>query len=36
MIAGLWFGYWIRQDILQLTHIALLVVTLAAALVINA
>lgn len=24
MIAGLWFGYWIRQEGLQLTHIALL------------
>lgn len=35
LIAGLWFGYWIRQDILQLTHIALLVATLAAALVVN-
>lgn len=23
-LSGLWFGYWIRQDMLQLTHIALL------------
>lgn len=23
-LSGLWFGYWIRQDTLQLTHIALL------------
>lgn len=31
MIAGLWFGYWIRQEGLQLTHIALLAVTIIAA-----
>ncbi|MNT44414.1 hypothetical protein D3C72_1809400 [compost metagenome] len=23
-LSGLWFAYWIRQDTLQLTHIALL------------
>jgi len=26
-LAGLWFGYWIRQDTLQLTHVALLLWT---------
>lgn len=31
MIGGLWFGYWIRQERLQLTHIALLAVTMIAA-----
>ncbi|WP_156585658.1 DUF2165 family protein [Ensifer sp. Root31] len=35
LIAGLWFAYWIRQDILQLTHIALLIATVMAALVVN-
>jgi predicted small integral membrane protein len=35
MIAGLWFGYWIRQEGLQLTHIALLAVTILAAMVIH-
>lgn len=31
MIGGLWFGYWIRQEGPQLTHIALLAVTIIAA-----
>ncbi|WP_087687742.1 DUF2165 family protein [Pandoraea sp. PE-S2R-1] len=31
MIGGLWFGYWIRQEGLQLTHMMLLVLTIAAA-----
>lgn len=31
MIGGLWFGYWIRQEGLQLTHIALLAITILAA-----
>jgi predicted small integral membrane protein len=31
MIAGLWFGYWIRQEGLQLTHLTLLAVTMIAA-----
>lgn len=31
MIGGLWFGYWIRQEGLQLTHIALLATTILAA-----
>lgn len=31
MIGGLWFGYWIRQEGLQLTHISLLAVTMLAA-----
>lgn len=31
MIGGLWFGYWIRQEGLQLTHLALLAVTMIAA-----
>lgn len=34
MIGGLWFGYWIRQESLQLTHIALLALTIFGALVI--
>lgn len=33
MIGGLWFGYWIRQEGLQLTHITLLAVTMIAAMV---
>ncbi len=36
MSGGLWFGYWIRQEGLQLTHVALLGMTAAAVLVINA
>lgn len=35
MIAGLWFGYWIRQEGLQLTHIALLAVTILATMVLR-
>lgn len=35
MIAGLWFGYWIRQEGLQLTHIALLAATVLAATVVR-
>ncbi|ALS61560.1 DUF2165 family protein [Pandoraea norimbergensis] len=31
MIGGLWFGYWIRQEGLQLTHMMLLVLTIATA-----
>ena len=31
MIGGLWFGYWIRQEVLQLTHLTLLAVTMIAA-----
>ena len=34
-LAGLWFGYWIRQEGLQLTHIALLVWALAAFFLFN-
>ncbi len=29
-LGGLWFAYWIRQEALQLTHLALLIWTLAA------
>lgn len=29
-LGGVWFGYWIRQESLQLTHIALLLWTVAA------
>ena len=36
MSGGLWFGYWIRQGELQLTQIALLTMTLVAALAVNA
>lgn len=25
LLGGLWFGYWIRQEGLQLTHLALVV-----------
>lgn len=35
-LGGLWFAYWIRQEGLQLTHIALLIWTLAAFLLFNA
>jgi predicted small integral membrane protein len=35
LIGGLWFGYWIRQEILQLTHLALLIATLLAALTVS-
>lgn len=35
MIGGLWFGYWIRQEGLQLTHLTLLAVTMIAAAVIH-
>ncbi|BEP96926.1 DUF2165 domain-containing protein (plasmid) [Acidovorax sp. A79] len=34
-LGGLWFGYWIRQQSLQLTHIALLVWVAAAFVVFN-
>ena len=30
LLGGMWFGYWIRQDVLQLTHIGLLATSLAA------
>lgn len=36
MSGGLWFAYWIRQGDLQLTQIALLLMTIAAALAVNA
>lgn len=36
MSGGLWFAYWIRQGELQLTQIALLVMTIVAALAVNA
>lgn len=35
MIGGLWFGYWIRQEGLQLTHMMLLTLTIAAAAVLR-
>ena len=35
-LGGLWFAYWIRQEGLQLTHIALLIWTLAAFFLFNA
>jgi len=35
-LGGLWFGYWIRQERLQLTHIALLVWSVALFLLFNA
>ena len=35
-LGGLWFGYWIRQEGLQLTHVALLIWTVAAFLLFNA
>lgn len=34
-LGGLWFGYWIRQEGLQLTHIALLVWAVAAFFLFN-
>lgn len=34
-LGGLWFGYWIRQESLQLTHIGLLVWSVAAFLLFN-
>ncbi|MFD4838193.1 DUF2165 family protein [Achromobacter sp. NPDC058515] len=34
-LSGLWFGYWIRQETLQLTHIALLLWTGVAFLLFN-
>jgi predicted small integral membrane protein len=34
-LGGLWFGYWIRQEGLQLTHIGLLVWTVVAFLLFN-
>ena len=30
LLGGTWFAYWIRQDVLQLTHIGLLATSLAA------
>lgn len=36
MSGGLWFGYWIRQEGLQLTHVALLTMTAVTILVVNA
>lgn len=35
MIGGLWFAYWIRQESLQLTHMTLLTLTIAAAAVLR-
>jgi predicted small integral membrane protein len=35
LLSGMWFAYWIRQDILQLTHIGLLVVSIAAILLMR-
>lgn len=34
-LGGMWFGYWIRQEGLQLTHIALLMWSVAAFLLFN-
>ncbi|WP_229477159.1 DUF2165 family protein [Massilia rubra] len=34
-LGGMWFGYWIRQEGLQLTHIGLLVWSVAAFLLFN-
>ncbi|WP_020167307.1 MULTISPECIES: DUF2165 family protein [Methylotenera] len=34
-LGGLWFGYWIKQEGLQLTHISLLIWTLAAFFLFN-
>lgn len=34
-LGGLWFGYWIRQESLQLTHLALLIWILLAFLLFN-
>lgn len=34
-LGGLWFGYWIRQEALQLTHVALLVWAVAAFMLFN-
>jgi predicted small integral membrane protein len=36
LVGGLWFAYWIRQELLQLTHLALLIVCLLAALLLRA
>lgn len=35
LIGGIWFAYWIRQDVLQLTHLALLIATLLAAVTVS-
>jgi predicted small integral membrane protein len=35
LVGGLWFGYWIRQDALQMTHLALLIATMIAAALVN-
>ncbi|WP_152224266.1 DUF2165 family protein [Pseudomonas sp. SCB32] len=35
LLGGLWFGYWIRQEGLQLTHLALVVWTLLDFVVLN-
>jgi predicted small integral membrane protein len=35
MIVGLWFGYWIRQEGLQLTHLALLTATMIAGAIVH-
>ena len=35
LLGGLWFGYWIRQEGLQLTHLLLVVWVLANFFVLN-
>ncbi|MCF4989867.1 DUF2165 family protein [Pseudomonas gessardii] len=35
LLAGLWFGYWIRQEGLQLTHLLLVVWMLLGFVVLN-
>ncbi|MCS8237450.1 DUF2165 domain-containing protein [Pseudomonas aeruginosa] len=35
LLGGLWFGYWIRQEGLQLTHLLLVVWVLANLFVLN-
>ena len=34
-LIGLWFGYWIRQEVLQATHLILIGVGIAAGILIN-
>lgn len=34
-LSGLWFGYWIRREVLQATHLILIGVGIAASILIN-
>lgn len=35
LLGGIWFGYWMRQEVLQLTHLLMMVWILLHSVVLN-